>query len=95
MYIDDIAIVTKNASDLQRVLKRVQELSIILGFQTNPRRTKVYRWATRPQSRQRRQAPHHDVLWWTGKDILMRPPIFGIWGIQLHTHWGLKKQGMK
>ena len=31
-YVDDIAVVTKNANDMQRVLKRVQELSLILGF---------------------------------------------------------------
>ena len=32
VYVDDIAVVTNNANDTQRVLKRVQELSLILGF---------------------------------------------------------------
>ena len=30
----DIAVVTKSANEMQRVLKRVQELSLKLGFQT-------------------------------------------------------------
>ena len=54
VYVDDIAVVTKNGNDLQWVLKRVQELSLILGFQTNPGKTEVYKWVTTPQARQKR-----------------------------------------
>ena len=43
IYVDDIAIVTKNAGDSKRVLKMVQELSLIFGFQTNLGKTEVYR----------------------------------------------------
>ena len=75
-YVDDIAVVTKNANDMQRVLKRVQELSLILGFQTNPGKTEIYKWATIPLAMQKRQVPQHGVLRWNGKDMLVRPPIF-------------------
>ena len=53
--VDDIAIVTKNANNMQRVLKRVQELSLILGFQTNPGKTEVCKWATTPRAKQKRR----------------------------------------
>ena len=54
VYVNDIAAVTKNANDMQRVLKWVQELSLILGFRTNPGRAEVYKWATTPRARQKR-----------------------------------------
>ena len=86
--VDDIAAVTKNANDMQRMLKRVQELSLILGFQTNPGKTKVYKWATTPLARQKSQVPKHDVLRWNGKDILVRPPIFRYLGHTIaHPSW--------
>ena len=46
VHVDDIAVVTNNANNMQRVLKRIQELSLILGFHTNPGKTEVYKWAT-------------------------------------------------
>ena len=88
VYVDNIAVVTKNANDMQRLLKRVQELSLILGFQTNPGKKEVSKWATTPRVRQKRQAPQHDVLRWNGKDILVRPPIFRYLGyIIAHPSW--------
>ena len=72
VYVDDIAVVTKNANEMQRVLKRVQDLSLILEM--NPGKTKVYKWAATPRTRQKRHMPLHDVLRWNGKDILMQPP---------------------
>ena len=48
VYVDDIAIVTKNANEMHRVLTRVQELSLVLVFQTNPGKIEVYKWATAP-----------------------------------------------
>ena len=88
LCVDDTAIVTKNASDLQQVLKWVRELSILLGLQTNPGKTEVYKWAATPWSRQRRQTRHHDVIRWHCKDILVRPPIFRYLGhtIGLSAH---------
>ena len=74
VYVDDIAVVTKSANEMQRVLKRVQELSLILGFQTNPGKTEVHKCSTTPRTRQKRQVPSHDVLRWNGTDILVRPP---------------------
>ena len=71
VYVDDIVVVTKNANDMQRVLRRVQELSLILGFQTNPGKTEVFKWATTPRAKQKRQGPQYDVLQWNGKDILV------------------------
>ena len=76
VYVDVIAVVTKNANDMQRMSKRLQELSLILGFQTNLGKTEVYKWATTPQTRQKRQVPQHDVLRWNGNDILVRTPRF-------------------
>ena len=76
VYVDGIAAVTRNTNDMQRVLARVQELSLILGFQTNLGKTEVYKWAGTPRARQKRQAPQYDVLRWNGKDILVQPPIF-------------------
>ena len=35
VHVDDIAVITNNANDMQRVPKRVQELSFIVRFQTN------------------------------------------------------------
>ena len=88
VYVDDIVVVTKNANNMQRVLKRVQELSLILGFQTNPGKTEVYKWATTPRARQKRHVPQHDVLRWNGKDRLVRPPIFTYLGhIIAHPLW--------
>ena len=74
VYVHDIAVVTKNANDMQRVLKRVQELSLILGFQTNPGKAEVHKWATTPRAKQKRQVPQHEALRWNGKDILVCPP---------------------
>ena len=91
VYVDDIAIVTKNAGDLQRVLKRVRGWLLILGFQTNPGKTQVYRWSLTPRSRHCRQAPHHDTLRWTGKDVLVQPPIFRYLGNTIaHQSWSQK-----
>ena len=88
VYVDDIAVVTNNANDLQRVMKRVQELSLILGFQTNPGKIEVYKWATTRRVRQKRQVPQHNVLRWNGKDTLVRPPIFRYLGhIMAHPSW--------
>ena len=78
VYVDDIAVVTKSANDMQRPLKRMQELSLILGVQTTPGKTEVYKWATTPRARQKRWVPQHDVLQWNGKDILVRPPYLDI-----------------
>ena len=69
--VGDIAVVTKNANDMQRVLKRVQRLYLTLGFQTNPGKMEVYKWATTPPARQKSQVPKHDVLRWNGNDILV------------------------
>ena len=54
VYVDDIAFLTKNANEMQRVLKRVQELYLILGFSTNPGKTEVYKWAATRRTRQKR-----------------------------------------
>ena len=57
VYVDDMVVVTKNTNDMQRVLKRVQELSLTLGFQTNPGKTQVYKWATTPTGAATRCTP--------------------------------------
>ena len=73
---------------MQRVLKGVQELFLILGFQTNPGKTEVYKWALTARARQKRKVPQHDVLRWNGKDILVRPPIFRYLGHTIaHPSW--------
>ena len=58
VYVDDIAVVTKNGNDLQRVLKRVQELSLILGFQTNPGRQRFIN-GSQPHRRGKRDKSHN------------------------------------
>ena len=77
------AIVTKNASDLQWVLRPVHELSLVLGFQTNLGKTEVYRWATTPRSRQWRQVPHHDVLRWNDTYVLVIPLVIPLENIMV------------
>ena len=70
------------------MLKRVQELSLILGFQTNSGKMEVYKWARTPPTTQKRQVPLHNVLRWNGKDILVCPPIFRYLGhIIAHSSW--------
>ena len=66
VYVDDIAVVTKRTNEMQQVLKRVQEVSLILGFQTNPGKTEVSnrgrnpRGAARSNSRPPPLPPHPD-----------------------------------
>ena len=91
VYVNDIAVVTRNTNDMQRVVKRVQELSLILGYQTNPGKKEVYKQAGTPRVRQKRQVLQHDVLCWNGKDILVRPPIFRYLGhTTAHPSWAQK-----
>ena len=80
VFVDDIAIVTKNTRDLQRVPKRVQKLFLILGFQTNPGKIEVYKWATTPPQADSGDQHHTTVIRWNGKDILVGPPIFRHFG---------------
>ena len=44
VYVDDIAIISDTAAHLQRALHIVQELSLTLGFQTNPMKMEIYQW---------------------------------------------------
>ena len=57
VYVDDIAVVTKNTNDMHRVLEMVQELSLILGFQTNQGKTEIRNGPQPPWSRQKRLVP--------------------------------------
>ena len=64
--VDDIAIISPDQREMQRVLERVGQLSAILGLKTNPSKTQVYCWAP-PSQRQgvaRRESPTSDSITW-------------------------------
>ena len=78
VYVDDIVVVTKNASDPHRVLKRVQQLFSILGFQTNPGKIEVYKCVATPGGDSGDR--HHTTMYSGGmaRTSLRDPPYFGI-----------------
>ena len=77
-YVDNIAIISPNQREMQRVLERVNQLSAIPGLKTNPSKTQVYRWAS-PSHRQgvaRRGSPTRDAATWVDALLLLQSPIF-------------------
>ena len=77
-HVDNIAIISLNQREMQRVLVRVIQLFAILGLKTNPSKTWVYRWAppSRRQGVAQRESPTRDAVTWGDARLPLQPPIF-------------------
>ena len=71
MYMDDIAIVANNLTQLKAAMNRISKLSQILGVQVNPGKTELYHWAMKP---------HSAKVIWNGQHIKARSAVFSYLG---------------
>ena len=84
VYVDDVAIVTRDKTELQRILARAQQLSDHLGLKVNRSKTEVYLWD---------HSIPKDHIKWEGDTIPVQPPIFKYLGhIMAHPEWVKKAQ---
>ena len=90
---DNIAIISSDQQEMQRVLERVNQLSAVLGMRTNAAKTQVYRWAppARCQGVAWRGSPRRDMIAWCGTQLPIQSPIFHYLGHPMaHPAWEQK-----
>ena len=67
VYVDDVALVAPNRERLAAVMRRIDELSSMVGFHPNRDKTQVYKWSPHVQK--------ETIAF--GRDVIhIQPPIF-------------------